>query len=73
MYHDNGFCQLLVYIHELKSFAIDNFCDIFLTHPVFFSGGLPYDLSEGDILCVFSQYVKCFLFFYCCLVIYTVY
>ena len=28
-----------------------------------FIGGLPYDLTEGDIVCVFSQY-ECFLFPY---------
>jgi RNA-binding motif X-linked protein 2 len=24
-----------------------------------FIGGLPYDLSEGDIICIFSQYGQC--------------
>lgn len=31
---------------------------------LFTAGGFPYELSEGDVICVFSQYVNCMV--HCC-------
>ena len=43
-------CHALLQIHVLT-----------LTVSSLFAGGLPFDLTEGDVLCVFSQYVVKFL------------
>ena len=43
-------------IYQLGITFLQTFIHLYMW---FISGGLPYDLTEGDILCVFSQYV-CF-------------
>ena len=42
-----------VFIFEIKSF---HFSFQYKDSAWIFAGGLPYDLTEGDIICVFSQY-----------------
>lgn len=41
---------------ELKSSTKSSWHDEYRGSSWVFVGGLPYDLSEGDIICVFSQY-----------------
>lgn len=44
--------QIHVTLHKLCSTTL-----MFVL--LFTTGGFPYELSEGDIICVFSQYVDC--------------
>lgn len=41
---------------ELKSGSKSSWHDQYKDSAWIFVGGLPYDLSEGDVICVFSQY-----------------
>lgn len=41
---------------ELKSGSKTSWHDQYRDSSWIFVGGLPYDLTEGDIICVFSQY-----------------
>ncbi|XP_055385166.1 RNA-binding motif protein, X-linked 2 [Condylostylus longicornis] len=42
--------------NELKSNSKTSWHDMYKDSAWIFVGGLPYDLTEGDIICVFSQY-----------------
>lgn len=41
---------------ELKRDSKTSWHDMYRDSAWIFVGGLPYDLTEGDIICVFSQY-----------------
>lgn len=46
---------------ELQTLNKTSWHDQYRESAWIFVGGLPYNLTEGDIICVFSQYVKYYL------------
>lgn len=42
---------------ELKNNSVSSWHDQYKDSAWIFIGGLPYDLTEGDVICIFSQLV----------------